>query len=691
MRKIFAFTASAFALSALTLSAEASPTYVDNFRLVDHERVSHELYYYQDAPAIVLMTVTADSDFAMNAVEAFAELRDEYAAEGVRFYLINPDATETRTQMSDAMAAAGVDMPVLMDARQLVSESLSLQTTGEVLVINPRTGFQLAYRGPVNGRIDGRGRTPYVANALDALISGEAVEVTSVEMRRGDSVELPHANTSLHQSISYSEDVAPILVERCGGCHVAGGIAPWELADYETIQGWAPMIREVIRTDRMPPYFPDFDHAGTFFSENELSPEEARTIVHWIEAGAPRGEGEDPLINALQPLPEWPLGEPDYIVEVTPFDIPATGILEYEYPTIPNQMEEGRWLRATHVRPGSNQGVHHVTSGYIQNRNAAVDEIEGNLPSGSVGSYTPGQNPQEFHEGVGTYLSPGGAFRFSMHYTTFGLEETDRTQVGLYFHDEPPELIMRSTVIGDSNFVIPAGEENFHITSYTLFPADAELYTLYPHAHYRGKRVELSIEYPDGTSELLLSLPRYDFNWQRDYDPVDPIQVPAGSRLVADWWYDNSDRNFANPDPAADVYPGDQTHEEMMYFRVNYRWLDETRENITNYTEIMQQDRLFASLDDSRDDMLQPAEIVGQRNVWLASGFDGYDTNNDGLLDREEYQAALPDRPARRRGPAAQGVNEFGDIDENVINSEENSGEADMTSLDTPTTRAGVQ
>ena len=128
-----------------------------------------------------------------------------------------------------------------------------------------------------------------------------------------------------------------------------------------------------------------------------------------------------------------------------------------------------------------------------------------------------------------------------------------------------------------------------------------------------------------------------------------------------------------------------------MYFRVNYRWLEETRENITNYTEIMQQDRLFASLDDSRDDMLQPAEIVGQRNVWLASGFDGYDTNNDGLLDREEYQAALPDRPARRRGPAAQGVNEFGDIDENVINSEENAGEADMTSLDTPTTRAGVQ
>ena len=690
MRSVFAFTASAFALSAFALSAQASPVYVDNFRLTDHQRHSHELFYYADAPAVVMMTVTADSDFGHDAIEALAEIRDEYEAQGVRFYLLNPNEGDSRAEMRAAMAEVGVDMPVLMDERQLVAESMSMDTTGEVFVINPRTGFQLAYRGPVNGRLGGQGRTPYVANALDALIAGEDVPVTEIAMSRGDEVALPYSDAMAHQNISYTDDIAPVLVERCGGCHVAGGIAPWELSDYETIQGWAPMIREVIRTDRMPPYFPD-PHIGTFQNDNELTLEEARNIVHWIEAGAPRGEGEDPLLTALEPLPEWPLGEPDYIVEVTPFDIPATGILEYEYPTIANELEEGRWLRATHVRPGSTQGVHHVTSGYIQNRSAVVDEVEQNLPSGSVGSYTPGQNPQEFRDGVGTFLSPGGAFRFSMHYTTFGLEETDRTQVGLYFHDEPPEVIMRSTVIGDSNFVIPAGAEDFHIRSYTLFPADAELYTLYPHAHYRGTRVELTLQYPDGEEELLLSLPRYDFNWQRDYDPVDPIQVPAGARLIADWWYDNSERNFANPDPAADVYPGDQTHEEMMYFRVNYRWMDETRENITNYTDIMQQDRLFASLDDSVDDMLQRDEVIGQRNVWLANGFDGYDTNNDGLLDREEYLAALPDRPVRRRG-TTQGVNEFGDIDENVINSEEDTGEADMTSLETtPVTRAGFQ
>ena len=683
MRSLFAATASALALTALAPAASAMPGYAENFRLTDQERFSHELFYFVDAPAIVLMAVTADSESGAEAAKALAELKETYEGQGVVFYMVNPAEGQTRAEMRDALVAMNVDMPVLMDERQFVAEGLSLDHNGEAVVIQPSLGFKIVYQGPVEGS---RRSDTYVDNVLQAVLAGDDVKQASVDANYADPIALPHADAAEHMNISYSEDVAPILVERCAACHAPGGIAPWELSSYEKVLGFAPMIREVIRTDRMPPYFPD-PHIGNFQNNDELTLEEARTIVHWVEAGAPRGEGEDPLIDAVQPPEDWPMGEPDYIVEVTPFDIPSTGILEYEYPVIANQLEEGRWLRGTHVRPGSMQGVHHVTSGYIQNRTAAVDEIEQNLPSGSVGSYTPGQNPQEFREGVGTYLSPGGAFRFSMHYTTFGKEETDKTQVGLYFHDEAPDLIMRSTVIGDSNFVIPAGEDDYYIRSYLKFPADAELYTLYPHAHYRGKHVELTIQYPEGEEEILLSLPHYDFNWQRDYDPVDPIQVPAGSRLIAEWWYDNSERNFANPDPSADVYPGDQTHEEMMYFRVNYRWLDETRENITTHSEEMQRDRVFASLDDSMNDLLEREEIVGQRNTWLAAGFDGYDTNDDGALDRAEYAVARVDAPVRRR-PGREGVNEFGDIEEGA----NSSGEADMTSLETEaSTRAGVQ
>tara|TARA_B100000678_G_scaffold291112_1_gene306295 strand:- start:7615 stop:9681 length:2067 start_codon:yes stop_codon:yes gene_type:complete len=688
MRAKIAAVASVIAIAASAPMALAgtTPNFVENFRLTDQERKAHELFYYADAPAIVLMATSLDSKEAKKSAQALQALKEKYADQGVVFYMISPVEGNQRAEAREMLASANVDVPVLLDERQLVAESLAFDRTGEALVINPKTGFTVAYAGPVSSEAD-------LTSTIEALVAGEDVAPKMVEADYKEKLELPNYEPAKFSEISYTDDVAPILVDKCGACHAEGGIAPWELSSYEKVFGFAPMIREVIRTDRMPPYFPD-PHIGNFENNDELTDEEARTIVHWIEAGSPRGEGPDPLLEADLEVQDWPLGEPDYIVEVDAFDIPATGILEYEYPVIENELEEGKWIRATHVRPGSMRGVHHVTSGYIQDykKSAAVEEdsIEGKLPGGSVGSYTPGQNPQEFPAGVGTYLSPDGAYRFSMHYTTFGKEETDKTQVGLYFHDEEPEYIMRSSVIGDSNFEIPAGDDDYYVKSYLKFPADAEIYVLYPHAHYRGKHVELTMQKPDGTEEKLISLPRYDFNWQRDYNPVEPIQVPAGSRLIAEWWYDNSERNFANPDFTANVTPGDQTHEEMMYFRVNYRWLDETVQNVTQHSETMMKDRLFASLDDSVDDMLQKEEIIGQRNVWLAKGFDKYDANDDGLLDRAEFQIAQKDRPADPRFGNREGVNEFGDIEEGA--GKKDKPNADMTSLETKSTSgAGVQ
>eukprot|EP01035_Chromulina_nebulosa_P005643 gene5643-7659_t len=165
-----------------------------------------------------------------------------------------------------------------------------------------------------------------------------------------------------------------------------------------------------------------------------------------------------------------------------------------------------------------------------------------------------------------------------MHYTTMGAETTDKTQVGFYVLKTPPKYIKRSVVIGDFALYIPAGEARHKEVAYMTFPADAYLYTLYPHAHYRGFHVELKARLPDGREKMLLSLPKYDFNWQRDYDPVEPILVKAGTRLIATWVYDNSVHNPANPDPKRNVTWGEQTPDEMMYFRLNYRWVDETVE-----------------------------------------------------------------------------------------------------------------
>ncbi len=143
-----------------------------------------------------------------------------------------------------------------------------------------------------------------------------------------------------------------------------------------------------------------------------------------------------------------------------------------------------------------------------------------------------------------------------MHYTTVGKAAVDKSEVGFYVLDHTPKYIKRSTVIGDFAMMIPAGDARHTEVAYQTFPADAILYTLYPHAHYRGYHVELKEIDPDGKQTMLLSLPSYDFNWQRDYDPVEPIHIKAGTKLVATWVYDNSDREQGEPGSDERTSPG---------------------------------------------------------------------------------------------------------------------------------------
>lgn len=628
---------------ALAVAAPASAR-VSNFRLTDHERRSHELYYFADAPAIVIMTTNVGCPIARRSWSFLKEIRDEYAGRGVVFFMLDPDLGDSRDMVASEAETFEIDIPILLDEQQFVAEELGVERAAEVFVIDPAKGFEAVYRGPVDNRVI-RGTDseavghPWLREVLEAVLGGEEVAVAVVDDSPGCLIDFPHGNEDAHRAISYTHEVAPILIEKCAACHAPGGIAPWAMTSYDMIRGFAPMIREVIRTDRMPPYFAD-PHIGEFKHDAALTPDQARTLVHWAEAGAPRGEGLDPLVEAVQPSPEWPLGKPDLILELPPFDIPATGVIEYQYPAIANPLDQDVWLRASTIIPGSRQGLHHVLSGYMEELPA--DGVGAQSAwRGSVGSYTPGQEAQVIPEDVGTLIPAGGAIGFQMHYTPFGREETDVTRIGLYFYDEPPTYIKRSDVIADFTLAIPPGEPDHVETAYMEFPRDAILYTMYPHAHYRGSSSELSIRYPDRTEEVLLSLPRYDFNWQRDYDLVEPLEMPAGSKLIARWTYDNSERNVANPDPSKLVTWGDQTFEEMAYMRVNYRWKGETSDNVIGSDDNMGNwgERFFGVVDDNINGLIERAEVDRPMLARFAAAFPRLDGNGDGALDREEFAA----------------------------------------------------
>jgi hypothetical protein len=396
----------------------------------------------------------------------------------------------------------------------------------------------------------------------------------------------------------------------------------------------------------MPPYFAD-PHIGTFNNDQGLTAQQTKTLVHWIEAGSPRGEGPDPLLaNKGKVAPEWPvsLGQPDVVVELPAFTVPATGIVQYQYQKVDNPFKNDAWLRAISVRPGDRRVLHHVVSNWSPTPGAPAPKI----PGGSVGSYTPGADAQVIADGAGAPVPGGGRLNFQMHYTTMGKEAVDRTKVGFYTLKTEPQFIKRSTVISGIALRIPAGAQRHKEVASVTFPADAYLYTLYPHAHYRGMHVELKQRTPDGKETMLLALPKYDFNWQRDYDPVKPILVKAGTTLIATWVYDNSVHNPANPDPKRDVTWGEQTPDEMMYFRINYRWAEETTAKPRNDLEAkLRQSQLFGALDANVDGFLQPEELRGPF-ASLRARFADLDKNGDGKLDPSEF-AGMSAATARMR------------------------------------------
>lgn len=626
---------------------------VDDFQLLDHMGVAHRLFYYSDAPAIVVMTQGNGCPIVRNAVPAYRQVRDNYQEQGVKFFLLNSNLQDNKTTIAKEVADFGFDIPVLVDENQLVGESLNVTRTAEVFVIDPKSR-KVVYHGPVDDRLTyqnqkAKAEFSYLSDALDAVIAGETVKISQVDAP-GCIVNFPERdNKERHTNISYHDTIAPILEERCVECHQIGGIGPWAMTSYDMIKGFSPMIREVIRTDRMPPWHSD-PNIGSFLHDRSLTSKEIKTLVHWIEAGSPRGEGYDPLADPRESLPDWPLGVPDLILTVPSFDVPATGVVDYQRPYVVNPLEEGKWLRASTVKVGSRESVHHVLTGYLKEipKSGQSNEVRWGA---SVGGYAVGAESMIAREGLGTYIPAGGAIGLQMHYTPFGREVTDTTQIGLYFYDKRPPRMLRNSVIMDFSIEIPPEKANHAETAYLEFPKDAELFYAFPHAHYRGQSSTLAIRYPDGREEMILSLPKYDFNWQRAYEFKDPIKVPAGAKLIARYTYDNSTQNAANPDPSKKIVWGDQSFEEMLYTAISYRWSDETSaDQKGEYQELLNAGRLFGMLDDNIDESIQKDEIRGRAGRRLAGNFDRLDRNGDGALSWQEYSAIFKSKPNASTG-----------------------------------------
>jgi hypothetical protein len=391
---------------------------------------------------------------------------------------------------------------------------------------------------------------------------------------------------------TFSSDVAPILYKNCAACHRPGEIAPMSLLTYEQTRPWAKSIKEKVALGQMPPW-----HAtqprGIFSNDRRLTDAEKDTLVRWASNGAPQGDSKD-----LPPVPNfidgWEIGQPDQVFTMDKaYEVPASGTIDYQYVNIPTNLSEDKWIQAIEVRPGVRRAVHHVLvfskePGVAARPPAFAVMIPKPLVSRSgddpdhpkpapnqspgvlIATTAPGTNAMTFAPGRAMRIPAGSTLVLQLHYTAYGTAASDQTSVGVIYAKEPPRQEIRSSAFMNGTLKLPPGSSDSEVDSAIQFLEDSHITAIFPHTHLRGKSWEYHMVYPDGRSEVVLTVPKYDFNWQTYYVFTDPLAAPKGSRLEAFAHYDNSAENKWNPDPSVEVHWGEQTWQEMQYSGLTY-------------------------------------------------------------------------------------------------------------------------
>jgi hypothetical protein len=414
----------------------------------------------------------------------------------------------------------------------------------------------------------------------------------------------PTGESPVPSSPTFYRDVLPILQKNCQSCHRPGQIAPFSLLTYESARPWARSMKTKVEARQMPPWFADPKH-GRFSNDPSLTPDEIGTIAKWADNGASAGDPAD-----APPAIQWAENgwtvTPDYIIKGMDYPVPAhtrNDVIEWATYIVPTGFAQDTWITSLEVKPSELAVTHHICISFIehdpavkyndpvwvdrQRDEAGVDTANNGInnlippgtlrarnvttASGNDGCYVPGKSFEDYRAFNAAKLVPAGSdVRVQIHYTPSGKDAVDRPEIGVTIAKEPPERIYVTSGIsapGDrAVFAIPPNDPNWSSPpAEATFEVDAELVWMMPHMHVRGKDMTYTLVYPDGRREIVLNVPRYDFNWQLGYILAKPVKVTKGTKLLVNAHFDNSPSNKFNPDPSRTVYMGTMTWEEMMF------------------------------------------------------------------------------------------------------------------------------
>lgn len=614
---------------------------VSDFTLQDYRGREYSLSEFPDRPVVVAFLGT-ECPLAKLYGPRLQALADTYAGQGLAVIGISSNVQDSVTELAAYARRHELRFPILKDVGNHVADAFGAQRTPEVFLLDPQR--RVRYHGRIDdqyvvGIVRDRPTRSDLREAIDELLAGAPISVAETKAVGCliGRVREPDENSA----VTYSNQIARLFNRRCVECHREGEIGPFALISYEEAAGWGEMIAEVVREERMPPWHANPAH-GEFLNARRLTDEERSLIETWVANGCPRGDPAD-LPEPPQFIDGWQLPRPPdvvYAMSETPFVVPAdagrAGV-RYQWFEIDPGITEDQWFNAAEVQPGARSVVHHIIVF------AKLPGVRARKDFVFLTAYVPGLRLAPMPAGVAKRIPAGSKLVFEVHYTPDGRARDDISRVGFCFVDPATvEQEIVTTEVVKTDFVIPPGAANEVFTARSgASPGDLQLLSLSPHMHLRGKSFRFEALFPNGTREILLDVPRYDFNWQTRYVLAEPRILPAGTRILCTAAFDNSPENLANPDPTATVKWGEQSWDEMLigYFDVMLPRDESRPAGRKPFRTSVTLEDILQRIDKDGDGVVSRQEALA--NALLSASFDKIDMNKDGSLQPEELELVV--------------------------------------------------
>lgn len=548
----------------------------------------------KDNKAVVVVFLSFECPVSNSYAVTLSEMHKKYSEKGVAFV-----AVSTSADRADVKKQAGefkLPFPIYVDPKLDVADALKATTTPEAFLLDQHS--VLRYRGRIDNAFSARLKknshtTEFdLINAIDETLAGKDVK-TPATKPIGCPVPAKGAIAKpVTTKVTYYKDVLPILQNHCQECHRPDAVGPFALTSYRQAANWAEDIKTYTQEKKMPPWKPVAGAA--FHNERTLPEEQIKTLAAWVDGGLPEGNPAD-APKPKEFVEGWQLGKPDLIVSVADeFTIGPSGRDMFRCFVLPTNLEEDKYIVGFEVKPGNNRVVHHTlnfwdTSGTARKmeQNAkekakASDQDHGPGYSsamgvgfraepgkfGGFGGWAPGQMPRFLPEGTGYFLPKGADLVIQTHYHRDGKEEKDKLQIGLYFAKSKIEKPYQSLVVSGFSPIqfIPAGKADFVTRGAGIVNADCTLHSVMPHMHLLGRNVKVTMTPPGGSTQTLVQIDDWDYNWQETYWFKKPMEIKAGTKIEIEALFDNSEKNPNNPkSPPVIVFIGEQTTNEMLF------------------------------------------------------------------------------------------------------------------------------